>query len=74
MTASVVTVGLFAVSSGTALIPAGFFLFFFSLLHYSYSAAFGSGDVVIIFRICLSTSSLPEAFQRSTGMAYTLYF
>lgn len=54
MTASVVMVGLFAVSSGKALIHADFF----SLLHYSFSAVFlGSGIVmVIIFRICLSTS------------------
>lgn len=55
MTASVIMVGLFAVSSGKALIHADFSSFFH--LHYSFSAAFGSGDVmVIIFRICLSTS------------------
>lgn len=52
MPASVIMVGLFAVLSGKALIHADFFF-----LHYSLSAAFGSADVmVIIFRICLSTS------------------
>lgn len=66
MTASVIMVGLFAVSSGKALIRAGFFFFSFIILFPQL--------LVRAMRSSLFLESashhpgLAEAFQRSTGM------
>lgn len=64
MTASVIMVGLFSVSSGEALIHAHFFSL---CLHFSLSAAFGPGDTLVLFLESVSQHpGLQEAFQCCT--------